>query len=54
MLPHVTNLPYVLDGQWNLVADGNAAGSAVLAQESGSVTLESLTARVYVNDRLAR
>ena len=52
--PQGTNLPCVLEGQWNLVADGNAAGSAVLAKESGSVTVESLTVRVYVNDQLAK
>ena len=51
--PQGTNLPYALEGQWNLVADANSAGSAVLAQESGSVTVESLSVRVYVNDKLA-
>ena len=51
--PHNTGLPYALDGQWNLVADANSAGSTVLAQESGSVTVEALSVRVYVNDKLA-
>jgi pullulanase len=48
--PQSANLPYTLEGEWNLVADASAAGSAVLARESGSVTVESLSVRVYLND----
>ena len=51
--PHNTGLPYALEGQWNLVADGNSAGDVVLVQESGSVTVEAISVRVYVNDKLA-
>ena len=50
--PHNTNLPYTLDGEWNLVADATRAGGAVLAEESGSVTLDGISVRVYVNDAL--
>ena len=52
--PHNTGLPYTLEGQWNLVADGSRAGAAVLAQETGSVTVEAISARIYVNDKLAK
>ncbi|MBQ9929276.1 MAG: type I pullulanase [Oscillospiraceae bacterium] len=51
--PHNTGLPYTLEGQWHLVADGENAGSTVLATDSGSVTVAGISARVYVNDTLA-
>ncbi len=50
--PHNTALPYVLDGEWNLVADSEQAGSAVLERESGTVTVDGIGVRVYVNDKL--
>ena len=52
--PHNTGLPYTLDGQWNLVATATEAGTAVLAQETGSVTVDAIGVRVYVNDKLAK
>jgi hypothetical protein len=52
--PHNTGLPYTLDGQWNLVATSAEAGAAVLAQETGSVTVDAIGVRVYVNDKLAK
>ena len=50
--PHNTGLPYVLEGEWNLVATADAAGSSVLGRESGSVTVDAIGIRVYVNDAL--
>jgi pullulanase len=47
--PSETALTYALDGNWNLVADGTMAGIAVLAEESGSVTVDACSAKVYVN-----
>jgi pullulanase len=52
--PHNTGLPYSLDGSWNLVANGETAGSTVIATETGSVTVEAIGIRVYVNDKLAQ
>ena len=52
--PHNTALPYALDGQWNLVATGEEAGSSVLAQETGSVTVDAIGVRIYVNDGLVK
>ena len=52
--PHNTGLPYTLEGQWNLVATASEAGAAVLAQETGSVTVDAIGIRVYVNDKLAK
>jgi hypothetical protein len=52
--PHNTGLPYTLEGQWNLVADAARAGSTVLTTESGPVTVEGISARIYVNDSLAK
>jgi len=51
--PHNTGLPYTLEDQWNLVADASQAGAAVLARETGSVTVDAIGIRVYVNDKLA-
>ena len=40
--------PYTLEGQWNLIADGTRAGSEVLATESGSITVDGISIRVYI------
>lgn len=51
--PYSQTLPVSLpDGNWNLVADGTQAGSAVLRVESGSTTSEGISIRVYVSDSL--
>jgi len=42
-------MTYELDGNWNLVADATHAGTSVLAEESGSVTVDACSAKVYVN-----
>ena len=52
--PHNTGLPYTLEGQWNLVATASEAGATVLAQETGSVTVDAIGGRIYVNDKLAK
>ena len=51
--PNNTGLPYQLEGQWNLVANADTAGAEILAQESGSVTVEAISVRIYINDNLA-
>ena len=50
--PHNTGLPCTLEGEWNLVADATTSGAEVLARESGTVTVEAISIRVYVNDAL--
>ena len=50
--PHNTALPFGLAEEWNLVADGTSAGSTVLARESGDVTVDAVSVRVYVSDKL--
>ena len=52
--PHNTNLPCTIEGEWNLVADGQSAGSAVIARESGDITVDRISVRVYVNDELVK
>ena len=52
--PHNTGLPYALEGQWNLVANGETAGAEVLAEETGTVTVDGISLLVYVNDKLAK
>ena len=48
--PHDTALSLGLGDEWNLVADGTSAGSTVLARESGDVTVDAISVRIYVND----
>ena len=48
--PHNTALPYTLEGQWNLIATAETAGAEVLAQESGSVTVDAVGVRIYLSD----
>ena len=50
--PHNTGLPYSLNGEWNLVADSTCAGTDVLARENGTVTVDAIGIRIYVNDAL--
>ena len=52
--PHSTALPYVLGGKWNLIANSEQAGKEVIARESGTVTVDSISIRIYVNDVLAQ
>ena len=47
--PNAVALGYELEGSWNLVADGTRAGAKVLAQETGSITVDAYSVRVYVN-----
>ena len=50
--PHNQSLPYTLEGAWHLVCDGMNAGNTALSQDSGSVTVDGISVRVYVNDAL--
>ena len=52
--PHKTDLPYTLECEWNLIADGEKAGASTIARECGQVTSEAISIRVYVNDVLAK
>ncbi len=52
--PYGADVPFVLEGEWNLVADGTRAGGTVLARESGDVTVSGYSVRVYVNDALVK
>ena len=49
--PQKTALPYTLEGEWNLVADASCASCEAMARESGSVSIEAVAVRVYVNDK---
>ncbi len=50
--PHGQTLSYTLNGEWNLVADGERAGSEVISRESGSVDVEGISVRIYINDEI--
>ncbi len=47
--PTGTSQNYTLNGQWQLLATGTQAGADAIATESGSVTVEARSVRVYVN-----
>ena len=40
--------PYTLEGKWQLLADGTRAGSEVLATETGNITVDGISIRVYL------
>jgi len=46
--PTPQSFPYTLEGQWDLVADGDRAGAEVLAQETGSIQVAGRSIRVYI------
>ena len=48
--PNNTALPYTLEGNWSLVATDTQAGSQVIAQETGSVKVEAIGVRIYVQE----
>ncbi len=52
--PQKANLPYTLDGSWNLVANGEKAGSATIEKLSGQITVPSLSVMIFANDALAK
>ena len=52
--PHNTALPCTIEGEWNLVADASSAGTDVISRDSGSVTVDKISVRVYVNDALLK
>ncbi|MBQ8768596.1 MAG: type I pullulanase [Oscillospiraceae bacterium] len=47
--PHNTNLPCTLDGEWSLVANASAAGEEVISSNSGTFTVEAISAAIFVN-----
>ena len=50
--PTETNFTYTLSEEWNLIADSERASSAVLARESGDISVDYIGIRVYINDAL--
>ncbi len=50
--PQGTSLPYTLEGEWNLVANDDQAGAQSIKTERGSVTVDSLGFRFYVNNKI--
>ena len=52
--PHSQALPCELDGEWNLVANVASAGAEVISRDSGSITVDGISVRIYVNDELVK
>ena len=52
--PHSQALPCELDGEWNLVANVASAGAEVISRDSGSITVDGISVRIYVNDALVK
>jgi pullulanase len=50
--PHKQTLPVNLEGTWNLVANSEQAGTSVISVDTGEISAESISIRVYVNDVL--
>ncbi len=50
--PYNQTLPVSLDGSWNLVANQNQAGASVISVDTGSLNVEGISIRIYVNDVL--
>ncbi len=48
--PNNTEIPYALEGEWNLMALELQAGSDVISKERGTVTVAPISTRIYVND----
>ena len=42
---------YTLSGSWNLVGDSAQAGAQSMRTESGTITVDSIGIRIYVNDK---
>ena len=52
--PHKEALSCTLEGELNLVADGMRAGSKVIVREEGTVKIDGISAKIYVNDKLIK
>ena len=52
--PNTNMISYNLEGEWNLVANSERAGSAVIERESGTVTVDAISVKVYVSDELVK
>ena len=47
--PSQQALTYNLNGEWNLIADGTLASTTTIRTDSGSITVDPISIRVYVN-----
>ena len=52
--PHPNVLNAGLDGEWDLIADAAVAGREIIKKESGTVTLDEISLKVYVNHTPAK
>ena len=52
--PHSQALPCSIDGEWNLVANAESAGASVISSDSGNITVDGISVRIYVNDALVK
>ena len=50
--PCGANIPYALDGEWSLVANGERAGAEAIDRHSGNISVPAMSVAVYVNDAL--
>ena len=51
--PAASAVTYTLSEQWHLLADGTRAGAESLAVETGSVTIDAYSVRIYVDAPIA-
>lgn len=49
--PDSATVSYTLDGNWNLIADGNQAGSKTIRTDSGDISVPGVSILVYVENK---
>ncbi len=52
--PHSQALPCEIEGEWNLVVNAERAGAEVISRDSGALTVDGISVRIYVNDALIK
>ena len=52
--PYNNSIPYALEGEWNLIANGEQAGTAIIGRVSGNINVDGLSVQVYVNDAMVK
>ncbi len=52
--PYNTNVPYVLEDAWNMIADSSMASGKPFFKTSGTTMTTGISVTVFVNDNLAK
>lgn len=52
--PNPLSLPYTLQGEWHLVANGSTAGNTVIEKSCKEVSVDKISVMIFVNDALIK